>query len=60
MPQLIVLYEIADDGRPVPLLSSGDADVLRSVAKLFADKLGIAVPPRVLELARPRAGGEPS
>ncbi len=52
MPQLVVIYDVDEAGAPVAILSSGEAGLVGAVARLFADRLGVAAPPRVLELAK--------
>lgn len=41
MPDLVVLYEVLDDGTPRPVVSSADGDVVRAVTKVLATKLGL-------------------
>ena len=52
MADLVVLYDMSEDGRPVPVLSSGDPAVLAEVSRVFARRLSSPSPERVLKLTR--------
>ena len=59
MLDLVVLYRVPEDGgRPVPVVSSADPELVAAVAKLVGAQLGLTQPGRVLGFSRPAAEKE--